>query len=557
MPNPITLLSVCVVLAIPAFASAQSASSTLQQAQQADFSVVDLALYADAPWDRPTNVAVSFLTALGIVHGNADQTFRPARTLNRAEFLSIVLAAARDAHTPASTPDAACFPDVRTEDWFAVPVCIAKARGIIRGYPDGLFHPARAVQYAEAAKMIVNAFALPMPAETDTWYARYMGALEHFGLSLAALQPESALTRGEMARLTAAVIAFRADRLEEYRDAEHARSARSSVSSVSPVPSVSSASSVPSVSSVSSRSSSSVGVTRVHSDILLLGMLSPPLAGVQYFSSLEPVDTDALTITLAEAVPSVSAVLVYDEDGALLGTASRIGDAASYRLTLASGVFGIPQNEVRRLYVRARMAAADAGGGSGERVQVETIRLEATGEWSDTAYTIASTDTFPVFETALARITSVINAGTTEALLGPGEDVMIGSFAFAGEEVAPFGDLRIASLSFDLSASAHFTVSDVRLGIAGSNERAPCVATSTRIECANLPVSIGTVVSDQSIRVYADVSVEPLAGNRSLRLTLDEPGYPDQPGDVTWSDGTTTFTWIGVDRPLAEGTVWR
>lgn len=521
------------------------------------FDAINVTRYTDASWDRPTTVAVSLLTSLGIVQGYPDGNFYRERRLNRAEFLKIVLEASGRADVLFDAMIRGCFPDVAADQWFAYFICFAKDQGIIQGNLDGLFHPERSVNYAEAAKILVEAFSLPTPSPTDTWYAQYIGALEHHAIALTDLQPSDALTRGDMARLTAAMLAFRDGRLEEYRRAEQLSSSGASSSSRSSVSSASSKSAeADEDGSVASVSSTPVA-TPIHSDVLLLGTVSPLLAGVQFFSSLEPLQTDALLITLTDDPQSVSSILVYDENGTLLGAASRSGGTYAYRLTLSSDAFLLPQRTERSIFVAARIAGDGVGGRSGDRVQIATIRLEATGVWSDEPYTIDSTSVFPVFQTALARIVSVRNAGVADAIFSPGDDQVIAAFTFDGEEIISSADLRVTSLAFDYSASAHFTLNAVELGLAGSQERSSCTVSSTRILCADLPASIGRIDKSQAIRIYADVTVSGQTGTRSLQLTLDEPGLPDQVGDAIWTDGTTTFTWLGLDRPLATGTRWR
>jgi hypothetical protein len=115
--------------------------------------------YADAPFPKPEAAAISLLTNIGAVSGNPDGTFQPGRPVNRAEFLKIILLSNTSIFV--SPSDAAtCFPDVRSTDWFSSYVCLAKRRTMVGGYPDGLFHPERQVNYAEALKMLGAMYGL-------------------------------------------------------------------------------------------------------------------------------------------------------------------------------------------------------------------------------------------------------------------------------------------------------------------------------------------------------------------------------------------------------------
>lgn len=96
--------------------------------------------------------AVDGLKQLGIVDGYPDGTFGPARNINRAEFAKIVVNAKFKDELATYTPSN-CFPDVKASDWFAKYVCFAKDQGIIGGYPDGTFKPANNINSMEAIKI--------------------------------------------------------------------------------------------------------------------------------------------------------------------------------------------------------------------------------------------------------------------------------------------------------------------------------------------------------------------------------------------------------------------
>ena len=73
--------------------------------------------YSDAPIDRATAVAVSFLTEEGILQGYPDGTFRSDQPVNRAEFLKV---SQRASATEVIPPvDTACFPDIDPAAWYA------------------------------------------------------------------------------------------------------------------------------------------------------------------------------------------------------------------------------------------------------------------------------------------------------------------------------------------------------------------------------------------------------------------------------------------------------
>ena len=109
--------------------------------------------YKDAPFTRSESAGISVLTNLGVVSGYPDGSFHPERTLNRAEFTKIALLS-RGTIVVSSSDASNCFPDVKADQWFSRYVCLAKTRGVVKGYPDRKFHPERSVNYLEALKIL-------------------------------------------------------------------------------------------------------------------------------------------------------------------------------------------------------------------------------------------------------------------------------------------------------------------------------------------------------------------------------------------------------------------
>lgn len=99
--------------------------------------------------------AVARLTALGVIVGYPDGTFRPEQPVTRAEFAKIIVGALGigEAALYASGPTG--FLDVPEGHWASGYVNVATSVGVINGYPDGTFRPENPVTFAEAIKMIV------------------------------------------------------------------------------------------------------------------------------------------------------------------------------------------------------------------------------------------------------------------------------------------------------------------------------------------------------------------------------------------------------------------
>ncbi len=139
--------------------------------------------------------AIDALQKDGVLQGYSDGTFRADSTINRAEFLKILLEARGKVGDATN-----CFPDVHSE-WFAKYVCTAKSEDIVSGYPDGTFRPEEAISFVEAAKILSLAYKQQGQAGSE-WYEPYARALE----MAKAIPPsidslDKKITRGDMAEM--------------------------------------------------------------------------------------------------------------------------------------------------------------------------------------------------------------------------------------------------------------------------------------------------------------------------------------------------------------------
>jgi cysteine-rich repeat protein len=151
----------------------------------------------------PYAEAIRELSDRSIVKGYSDGTFRPDSQVNRAEFLKILTGTRfPDAPTP---QDLMCFKDleVKTPQWYAYPVCLAAALGIVNGYPDGNFRPEQTVNLAEALKMSFRSFGITVTNSGSQWFEPYLVSARNRDILVPLLRkPDHLLTRGEMAELT-------------------------------------------------------------------------------------------------------------------------------------------------------------------------------------------------------------------------------------------------------------------------------------------------------------------------------------------------------------------
>lgn len=104
--------------------------------------------YSDVAYGKWYNNPISTMSALGIITGYPDGTFKPNKPITRAEFAAI---AARFDETQSGK--SATFSDV-IGHWAAREIGIAYYNDWIKGYPDGTFKPDQNITRAEAMTLI-------------------------------------------------------------------------------------------------------------------------------------------------------------------------------------------------------------------------------------------------------------------------------------------------------------------------------------------------------------------------------------------------------------------
>ena len=102
---------------------------------------------------------VNALAARGVIAGEIDGTFRPHRSVSRAEMAAF-LDRALELPPPV---DPSGFVDVNTADWFAPHVEAIKAAGITTGCALDRYCPSKSVTREEMAIFLVRAFSLSIP----------------------------------------------------------------------------------------------------------------------------------------------------------------------------------------------------------------------------------------------------------------------------------------------------------------------------------------------------------------------------------------------------------
>lgn len=105
---------------------------------------------------------IEYLATLGIIGGYPDGTFRPERSLTRAE-MAVLLVKAREVELPAVVT-ADVFVDLPRTHWAAKYVKEAVVLNLVGGYPDGTFKPSKPLTRDEAV-VLISRFDGISPAE--------------------------------------------------------------------------------------------------------------------------------------------------------------------------------------------------------------------------------------------------------------------------------------------------------------------------------------------------------------------------------------------------------
>ena len=104
------------------------------------------------------NEAVDVISALGVVNGYEDGSFKPANTLTRGAAAKIICnLLLTPAVASTLTADAAPFKDVPVTNTFAGYIAYVAQQGIINGYKDGTFKPAGGLTGYAFMKMLLGA----------------------------------------------------------------------------------------------------------------------------------------------------------------------------------------------------------------------------------------------------------------------------------------------------------------------------------------------------------------------------------------------------------------
>ena len=168
----------------------------------------DARVFSDIDSRSLEGQAAMYLKSKGIIGGRPDGRFDGGAPVNRAELAKFLLLAKQV--EVGNLKNNQRFPDLLEGEWYVKYVMRANQLGMLSGYPDRRFRPARTVNTAEFLKMLTEAFNLGknLPhnyqnTDSNEWFSPYIGVAQKYDLfpkrSQLTLEPSRLMTRNEVA----------------------------------------------------------------------------------------------------------------------------------------------------------------------------------------------------------------------------------------------------------------------------------------------------------------------------------------------------------------------
>lgn len=156
------LLAVCLVVSMAPAAFAANGTTTAADTEKATIATDKGAkLYSDVPENSWFYESVDTVTKNGYFNGYPDGTFKPAESMTRAMFVTVISRMA-EAKTDNSVTK---FPDVPVNTWYTGAVTWANENGIVLGRSDTVFDPNTAITRIEMC-IIMSRYVKYLAAET-------------------------------------------------------------------------------------------------------------------------------------------------------------------------------------------------------------------------------------------------------------------------------------------------------------------------------------------------------------------------------------------------------
>ncbi|HHW01852.1 MAG TPA: S-layer homology domain-containing protein [Thermoanaerobacterales bacterium] len=174
MKKVLAILTVFVFVAGIMGTGAPAVAKAASDDKSSSSSSIDVVKLTSDITDKDTKDAVLRLVAFGIVNGMDDGKYHPGDNVTREQFAKILVTSLKMDSAAKAATGRSSFKDVEASRWSAGYINVAVGQGLIKGYPDGTFQPAKEVTYAEAITMLVRALGYKDSFLTGTWPGNYL-----------------------------------------------------------------------------------------------------------------------------------------------------------------------------------------------------------------------------------------------------------------------------------------------------------------------------------------------------------------------------------------------
>ena len=157
------------------------------------------------------NIGLNYTDHFAYMIGYPEGTFMPQANITRAEVAAIIYRLMTPESRAKFSSADCMFSDVQAGMWFNTEVCTLVKAGIINGYPDGTFKPDRSITRAEFSSMIARMFSVSYVGNNafedinGHWAQSYMNILAKLGIlkgdDNGNANPDANLTRAEAAAM--------------------------------------------------------------------------------------------------------------------------------------------------------------------------------------------------------------------------------------------------------------------------------------------------------------------------------------------------------------------
>lgn len=148
--------------------------------------------------DNDYEKAINALVAFGIISGYEDGTFRPAKEIKRAEIAKILVEAL--GYGDIAVGATSSFSDTQGH-WADSWISIAAGTNLVAGYPDGTFKPEKIVTYDEILTMVVRALGYTDAALKGAWPTNFKVKALDLGLTKDVKMATANADRGGVAQV--------------------------------------------------------------------------------------------------------------------------------------------------------------------------------------------------------------------------------------------------------------------------------------------------------------------------------------------------------------------